>query len=100
MSYQILLSLSYCFYQTSLFINPYKQLIGMYFIPSAYFFQSAPQTHASNAFNLLISSCNNVHVSHPYKITGHTNTFTILFFNVILNPFVKESAYSPTCNQC
>src|SRR2546425_691286 len=90
MSYPILLSLSNCFDQTSLFINPCKNLIIMYFIPPTYFFQS-PHNHASNAFNLLISSCNNVHVSHPYNTTGQINTFTILFFNLLLNPFVKDS---------
>src|SRR3989441_546931 len=46
--------------------------------------------HASNASNLLISSCNNVHVSHPYNTTGQLNTFTIPFFNLLLNPFVKN----------
>src|SRR2546425_4275548 len=45
MSHPILLSLSYCFDQTSLFINPYKNLIVMYFIPPAYFFQAHPQPH-------------------------------------------------------
>src|SRR5206468_3617471 len=49
------------------------------------------QNHASNAFNLLISSCNDVHVSHPYNTTSQTSTFTILFFNLLLNPFVKNS---------
>src|SRR6266516_966837 len=33
----------------------------------------------------------NVHVLHPYNTTGHTNTFTTPFFNVLLNPFVKSS---------
>src|SRR2546425_8411748 len=40
MSYPILLSLSYCFNQTSLFINPHKNFIVMYFIPPVYFFRS------------------------------------------------------------
>src|SRR2546425_891809 len=91
MSYPILLSLSYCFDQTSLSINPYEHLIGMNFILhalSAYLFNHLHNT-ASNAFNLLISSCDNVHISHPYNTTGHTNTFTILFFNILLNPFVE-----------
>src|SRR5437867_2658730 len=43
MSHPILLSLSYCFDQTYLFINPHKNFIVMYFIPPAYFFQSPPQ---------------------------------------------------------
>src|SRR2546425_10294220 len=90
MSHPILLSLSYCFDQTSLFINPYKNLIVMYFIPSAYF-SNPLHNHVSNAFNLLISSCNNVHVSHPYNTTGQASTFTIFSFNLLLNPFVKNS---------
>src|SRR3989442_489693 len=54
-------------------------------------FSNPLHNHTSNASNLLISSCSNVHVSHPYNTTGHTSTFTILFFNVILSPFVKSS---------
>src|SRR6267154_2360699 len=54
-------------------------------------FSNPLHNHISNACSLLISSCNNVHVSHPYITTGHTNTFTILFFSVLLSPFVKSS---------
>ena len=49
--------------------------------------------HTFNASTQLISSCSNVHVSHPYNTTGHTNTFTILVFNYLLNPFVKSSFF-------
>ena len=92
MFYPILLSLSYCFDQTSIFINPYKLLIGMYCIlyPRLICFNPL-HNHASNAFNLLISSCNNVHASHSYNTTGYNNTLTILYFNVLLNHFVKSS---------
>src|SRR5207247_1567404 len=54
-------------------------------------FSNPLHNHTSNASNLLVSSCNNVHVSHPYNTTGHTNTFTILFFNVLLNPSVNNN---------
>src|SRR6267154_1915095 len=90
MSYPILLSLCYCSDQTSLFIHHCQYLIISYFILSAYF-SSPLHNHISSACNLLISSCSNVQVSHPYNTTGHTNTFTILFFNFLLNPFVKSS---------
>src|SRR6185436_11477214 len=54
-------------------------------------FSNFLHSHISSASNLSFSSFFSVHVSHPYIATGHTNTLTILFFNVPLNPPVKNS---------
>ena len=51
------------------------------------------QIHISKASRLLISSCLNVQVSIPYKITLQTKTLTILFFNPKLtDPFSNYHA--------
>src|SRR3989442_13718676 len=63
----------------------------MRYTQSVAIFSNPLHNQVSNAFNLLISSCNNVHVSHPYNTTGQTSTFTILFSNLLLNPFAKNS---------
>src|SRR5206468_5503128 len=42
-------------------------------------FHLSPQPH-SNASSLSTSTFLSVHVSHPYRATGHTNVLTILFF--------------------
>jgi len=41
--------------------------------------------------SLLLSSLPSVQVSAPYNTTGHTNVFTILFFNVMFKLFVMSS---------
>src|SRR6267154_906501 len=73
-----------------LYFPPFQHLFIFHLVTPAYFFNPL-HNHISNACNLLISSCNNVHVSHPYNTTGHTNTLTILFFSVLLSPLVKRS---------
>src|SRR6476619_837130 len=41
-------------------------------------------THISNALKRFISSFLNVHVSHPYRTTGHTSVLTNLFLRSTL----------------
>src|SRR3989441_13281147 len=91
MSYSILQSLSYCSDLTSDSSLTLANTSSLRILSLQLIFFNPLHNHTSNASNLLISSCNSVHVSHPYNTTGHTSTFTILFFNVILNPFVKSS---------
>src|SRR2546425_12894356 len=91
MSYPILLSLSNCFDQTFVFVNPYKYLIGIYFLPPASVFQSSPQPCLQCFYSVDFHLVTTFHVLHTYHTTGHTNTFIIIFFNILLNPFVKSS---------
>src|SRR6478609_8413205 len=48
-------------------------------------------THISKAFKRFISSVLMVHVSHPYRTTGHTNVLTNLFLRSTLILLVSSS---------
>src|SRR5437867_13010500 len=95
MPYPILLSLSNCFDLKTLnllFFNPYKHLIGMYFMPPASLFQSSPQPCLQCFYSVdFILQVTMFHVLHTYHTTGHNNTPIILFLNILCNPFVKTS---------
>src|SRR6476469_4139212 len=49
------------------------------------------QTRISKAFKRFISSVLMVHVSHPYRTTGHTNVLTNLFLRSTLIRLVSSS---------
>src|SRR6478609_2921362 len=83
MSNPVLLSVPYRFYQASLFVHGAEYLFICPFIHPANLSHSSPHPHISKAFKRFISSFLMVHVSHPYRTTGHTSVLT--------NPFLRST---------
>src|SRR5206468_12137412 len=89
MSYPVFLSFVHSFHSTSILIYPFEHFLIAYFVSPAYSFHLSPQPHLE-CFCLSTSIFLSVHVSHPYRATGHTDVL-ILFFNGFFICFVNNS---------
>src|SRR6476619_3496684 len=83
MSNPVLLSVPYRFYYASLFVHGAEYLFICPFIHPANLSHSSPHPHFKGVSTIYLFFLM-VHVTHPYRITGHTSVLTNLFLRSTL----------------